>query len=448
MRSKKMIAAVISFAIIVMTACGKTSYDTYTLNSGSPQGKTESPADSKEGGGDLGTDVGTVTTGPSSPTTIPDSTGSGGDGPIPMSSIRVGDFSGTFYNRQTLKDEAYNLNVAEVMVPNGWTASVSLDWSNQSKVSPILAAFTLASPDQNLVIAGFSKQNFLWNYSIMTWGATNGTKVQQYGDDEVIKSQRETSLAYRTAEEFVPFYLGKRGLSLELLQKRDIDPNTYNAFASIVESEYNAAIDEVTKLYEQVTNIKVDPQGCMSSMLDARYKGAINGQTIYLDVLSAGDGANVILHDATVDYYQTTWENCYIFYMAAPTQELLDENRELFDTVCSNSNFHADFERLKSAWGAELNEMVTKNNLELLEEITAYWVEQHLKSDIAQQTKVDTISRWDEVITETDTYVTTDGSSFTTSTFADGVYQNGDDFYVLPSGSTDYPSGWEELNKR
>ncbi len=449
MRSKIIISIVISSVMLVMTACGKTSYDTYTLDSGSSQGRNESSTESKEGGNSSGTDTGTSTTGPASPTKPSDSEGSGDDGPIPMSSVRVGDFSGTFYNRQTLRDEANNLNVAEVMVPNGWNASVSVDWSNQSKASPILAAFTIASPDQNIVIAGFSRQSFMWNYQIMTWGSWSGTKLQEHGDDEVIKSQRETSLAYRTAGEFVPFYIGKRGLSLELIQERNIDQNTYNTFASGVEASYNKAISDTIEIYKQAApNMSIDPQGWMATMLDARYKGSMNGQTIYLDVLSAGDGANVIVHDATVDYYQTSWDNCYIFYMAAPTQELLDENREIFDTVCSNSNFHEDFEKLKSAWGAELNDMVTKSNLELLEEITAYWVEQHLKSDIAQQTQVDPISRWNEVITETDTYATTDGSSFKTSMLADGVYQNGDDFYVLPSGSTDYPQGWEELNKR
>ena len=370
-------------------------------------------------------------------------------GPVPITSLNVGDFGGTFYTTTVLKDEENNLNVAEVALPNGWSSSISLNWSNQSKASPILAAFTLASPDTNLVIAGFSRQSFLYNYQIMTWGTWAGTKLQEHGDDEEIKSQRETSLAYRTAEEFVPFYLGKRGVSMELIEKRDIDSEVYNTFASTIESTYNKAIQDTIEVYKAgAPNLTVDPQGWMASMLDARYRGNVNGQTIYMDVLSAGDGASVIVHDATADYYQDSWDNCYIFYMAAPTQELLDQNRELFTTVCSNSRFHEDFEKLKAAWGAELEQKVTQNNLELLEEITAYWVEQHLKSDVAQQTQVDATSQWDEVIKETDTYTTTDGGSFSTSMFADGVYQNGEYFYVAPEGDTEYPQGWTRLQKR
>ncbi|WP_155838016.1 hypothetical protein [Butyrivibrio sp. FCS014] len=441
---KEVVTVLISFAMIVVSACGRAEYGSYSLDEGYSTDADESAfAGGKSGDRDSRE---TTTTTPVSP---PASEPSGGSSePIPMSAVRVGDFSGTFYGTQTLKDEANNLNVANVMVPNGWQAFVTVDWSNQSKVNPILAAFTIASPDQNLVIAGFSSQNFIWNYQIMTWGATAGTKVQQYGDDEVIRSQRETSMAYRTAEEFVPIYLGKRGLSMELLEKRDIDPATYNAFAGNVENAYNEGMKLTEELYSVATNMTVEPQGWTATMLDARYKGNINGETIYLDVLSAGDGINVVLHDATVDYYQTTWENCYICYMAAPTQELLDENREVFETVFANSYFHEDFIKLKAAWGAELNEIVTKNNLELLEEITAYWVEQHLKSEVAQQTQVDPNSKWTEVIKETDTYTTEDGGSFSASIMADGVYQNGDDFYVAPAGDTDYPQGWTELKKR
>ena len=431
---------------LTMLACGKSGYSSYEIGQNTSGSETYSDAiNGEEVNQDAGNEDKTES---NLPGDLPDSGGSGGGTPLPTSQINVGDFSGDFYETQTLKDEETGLEVCTVMVPNGWTATLSLNLSMQSCVHPVLAAFTLASSDGNLVIAGFSPQNYIYNYQVLTWGAGSGTVIQEHGDDEEIPSQRAHQLKYRTAAEFVPWYLGKRGLTLNLIGEREINQETFNKLQQETVNDYNEAIQKVGEAYSQA-GMTLEGTGVDCSMLDARYQGEINGGTIYLDVLSAGDMASTIVHGPTADYYNTSWDNLYIVYMAAPTTELLDQNRDLFETVFSNSSFSEDFAKFKASWGAELNEKIAANNLEILEDITSYWVEGHLSSTVAQSTEAGYTARmWDEVINSTDTYETTDGGTFTTSSiYSDAVYQNGNEFYVVPSGSNDYPSGWEELSK-
>ncbi|MBR4485660.1 MAG: hypothetical protein IKO97_10685, partial [Erysipelotrichaceae bacterium] len=55
------------------------------------------------------------------------------------------------------------------------------------------------------------------------------------------------------------------------------------------------------------------------------------------------------------------------------------------------------------------------------------------------------INAWDDVITERDTYTTTDGEQIKVSTQYDAVYQNGDTIYAGPQ--TDLGVDWTQLNK-
>lgn len=54
---------------------------------------------------------------------------------------------GKMYSCQTMYDPASGIPVIDVLLPEGWSGSVAVDWNNMSTSNPGVAITTLKAPD-------------------------------------------------------------------------------------------------------------------------------------------------------------------------------------------------------------------------------------------------------------------------------------------------------------
>lgn len=450
MKRKTLRAGAILLAAALLlggTGCGGKDYETYSIGGDNGGAAGQQTYGSGTDGGGIGNDG----TGSGSYQTLPDTSPQmpgTGKGKLPLSQMDTSAYTGRFYTVQTLTDSQTGAKTVTTIVPNGWTAGVNVNWSVMNKSHPAMATLALTSPDGQVEIGAFSTQAFTQIDSVDTTGRLGNLTLHQ--DGEVSQSQRETYLNYRKADEYIQYYFSRGGVDAQLLESREVDPESESALRQFAEAQY-AEMAAMLPQMIQTGYTSLEATGYDYSIIDQRYALNQNGQTTYMDVLSMGDCYSATMHSMTFDMHQTSWHVYYIYMMIAPSQELLDQYHDIYADVFENTRFESEFEYLKRQFGNQLEQIVAQNNMEILNDMHSYWMQQYqqyLNSPEAGTYDVGEVAQmWSDVIKEEDAYTTTEGDILKVSTRATGVWQNGDDIYVGTEGATDPPDGWTELPK-
>jgi len=128
----------------------------------------------------------------------------------------------------------------------------------------------------------------------------------------------------------------------------------------------------------------------------------------------------------------------------AMNEEAYSRYKDIFDLIVANTCFCENFVYVVQKNAAYLNDMMHAYLMEKAFNPSGSdiktWNDSYVQSE---QDKW--INAWDDVITERDTYTTTDGEQIKVSTQYDAVYQNGDTIYAGPQ--TDLGVDWTQLNK-
>lgn len=312
--------------------------------------------------------------------------------------------------------------VANVLVPDGWSAQVSVNWSFVSTSSPGVAQVTLLSPDGRSAICLVSNQSF----ADMT---VNGARVAEGIDYGLYM----TNKFYRNAEQAAEMELERLG---------------YGG-ASLVE-RYEVA-DSLVNMADEAAQVKLQSNmGAASTALG--YEG-----TVVDNLYRLGDGyiecflmvtASETL--ASTNYVQLDslfWNLPMECLLVADSREAYDSYRPMFELVTANSSFTMEFLYVNLRYGSAIDDVIhaglMQQSYEYIMGESGSWLEEYQSSpDYEPRNWTD---EWSDVIMERNEYRTTDGGTLKVDTAYDSVYQDGDRIYMGPDGLA--PDNWTKLEK-
>ena len=330
----------------------------------------------------------------------------------------AGDGTGGYYRMRTLYEPTYGIKTANVLVPEDWTASVSVDWGLCSSMYPAIAFITIESPDNDAKIEISSPFAYLQMAYKGSW-VPEGTYIDLYN----------VFLNYRNAHDYNNYLLGTLGYKGTILNTQGPDRATQRA----LDQEAHTLLSVLSS----TTGISaISSEG--SSEKTTYF--ITSGDAYEVDISSAV----VMAHTGNWQFEQYQWIVPYCAAFTAYTEEAYSKYAGIFDNVVSNSSFSNEFTYVVQRNAHYINEMI---NQYLMDRVYApssgdirSWDREYTETE---QDKW--VNEWCDVIKEQDEYMTTDGNALKVPTKYDAVYQNKDMIYMGPEA--DLGVDWTQLNK-
>ena len=327
-----------------------------------------------------------------------------------------------YFSARTLYDPQTGVPSAKVLVPSGWDASLSVNWSFMSTSSPGVGRVTLQSPDGKAAICMVSNR-------ALADTTVNGARVGE-GTDPALYM---TNLHYRDADDVQQLGLESEGFSgAELV-------SSYPVADSILAMVQEAA---QVKLQANLAPL-ITPIGCEGTAADNLYRC---GNT-WIEYYTLVTAARVNVSNGRVDLDCTYWNLPVSFLFIADSREAYDLYRPVFNTVVANSDFTYEFLYVNLRYGAAIDDAIhaglMQQSMEYILGSSDAWVTEAESAPDFDSGKF--ADQWSDVIYERDEYETADGSRIKVSTQYDTVYQDGDRLYMGPDAYA--PDGWTKLEK-
>ena len=331
------------------------------------------------------------------------------------------DGSAGYFTHQTLYSGG--IPVANVLVPQGWTAELSVNWNFVSTLTPGVATVILTSPDGHAIIRLASAEQFTDFNAPLTY-PTEGTYSKVY----------MTYLRYRNAADF-------QKLTLEML-------NCENAelVGEYEVPEYlRQAMSDASELLLQSTysGASATPLSSEGTVAHRHYRVGDR----HLEILTLDVSARGITYGSASKNESVCWYIPADYLLAADSQEDYDLYHPVFQQVAGSSFFTQDFQYVNTTYGEKIREAVHNNILQesyeyIMSDSTGWLTDYHktTESDAGSWS-----GGWSDVINEVNTYETTDGGAIKVSTQYDTVYQNGDQIYMGPESQSPEGYGWTKL---
>jgi hypothetical protein len=330
--------------------------------------------------------------------------------------------SGGCYTHELIYDRLTGAPTASVLLPDGWSASLDVNWNNMSTSAPGIATLVLTSPDGRAGIKMISNQDF---FDV----SANGMHFGEGPDTGLCM----TLLHYRNAEEVQPLGLQSEGYGAAVLVRSLSVP------------------DSMRRLVQEAAAVKLERNlgpastalGCEGTVARNLYR---SGNT-YIDYLCLVTAAETYISASHVSMDSIAWNIPVTCMLFASSEAAWEQYRDVFDTVVANSGFTADFLFLNIKLGSELADIVHNGLMEqtrqYLQSSSPSWLSEYESSSSYDS---DTwANQWSDVIYERNEYQTLDGGAIKVDTAYDSVYQNGDSIYMGPDGLA--PDGWTKLEK-
>lgn len=325
-----------------------------------------------------------------------------------------------YYRLATL----YNAGVpvARALVPEGWSAGVTVDWSFVSTSSPGVGEAWMQSPDGRAAIFMLSNMS----YADMT---SNGARVAEGID----RGLYVTNKFYRKAADAQALVLERVG---------------YGG-ASYVE-EYPVA-DSLRTMAENAAQVKLQSllstggtplafEGTAADRLYTRGNACV-------ECLTLVTAAEIYTSTGRSSVDAVFWNIPASFVLAADSRETYEQYRPLFNFVVANSSFTMDFLFVNLRYGSAIDDLIhaglMQKSYEYILGDSGSWLNDLQSSpDYESRNFAD---EWSDVIKDRYEYRTEDGSSIKVDTKYDAVYQDGDNFYLGTDGGA--PEGWTKLDR-
>lgn len=335
-------------------------------------------------------------------------------------SASAGSAADGYFTHETLYDPATGVPTANVLVPGGWTASVSVNWSFVSTSSPGVATVTMTSPDGQARILMVSNQAFADMYS--------GGMHFNGGED---RGLYVTLMDYYNADE---------------VQALGLENEGYGGAEKI--GHYPVS-DEIQRLAEEAAEVKLQSNlasgitglGSEGTAADNLYRL----RDVYIEYFTLVTAAEVYVAGSNASLDSIYWNVPISFMLIAQTEDAYDQYKGIFDVVLANSDFTFEFLYANVQYGTAIDDAIhqglMRQSYEYILSDSNSWVsEAESSSGYDSSTWAD---QWSDVIYERNEYETTDGGTIKVDTAYDSVYQNGDEIYMGPDGLA--PDGWTKL---
>lgn len=336
--------------------------------------------------------------------------------------VTGGNGAAGYYTHQTLYNDG--IPVANLLVPQGWTAELTVNWNFCSTTTPGVATVILTSPDGHGIIRLASAEHFM-DYDAPLTYPTEGAYRNVY----------MTYLRYRNAADF-------QKLTLEML-------NCENA-EFVEELEVPEALCQTVITASELLLQNTYNSGNASTPLSSEGTVAHRHYRVgdrHLEMLTLDMSARGITYGSVTQNENVCWYIPTDYLLAADSQADYDRYHPVFEQVVACSSFTLDFQYVNLVYGDKIREVVHSG---LLQESYQYIMSDSIGwlTDYYKTTESDAGSwsgGWDDVIKEVNTYQTTDGGAIKVSTQYDTVYQNGDQIYMGPESQSPEGYGWTKL---
>ena len=308
---------------------------------------------------------------------------------------------------------------ASVLVPYGWNASLTVDWTFMSTSSPGVAIVDMQGPDGSAIIM-ISNQAFVDN-------TVNGARVAE-GQDAGLYC---TTKHYLSAQAMQESSLMSVGFSnLEWIEPLEVP---YSWTEMIME----AAQVKAQTLANQGMYVR-DNEGSVAFNHYNDNQTEIAAMTMVMGVATSVSTSRVQLDS-------TLWCVPVQFWFIAPNEAAYQENFDTFLTVMGNSDFTFDFLYLCLKIGNAIDDGIHSGLMqqayEYINANTGSWLDEYQSSSGYDSSKW--ANEWSDVIKDQQLYATEDGGAVKVDTKYDAVYQNGNELYLGTDGGAPY--GWTKL---
>ena len=319
-----------------------------------------------------------------------------------------------YYTRSSLYDGQTGVRAVDLLLPSGWDARLTVDWGCVSTATPGLASLSLTSPDGRTAIRLLSEREYL----DLT---ENGQKRPEGPDTEKYRTLRQ----YCDAESVQPLLLREAGfIAAEPLRSLPIP-----------EALWETARTMAATMAENARG-SLGSEGSVARNL---YK---SGDTLIecLTLVTAVESYDL---NGRSDTDTVTWRVPLACLLTADSEEGWAEVHDLFETVCANFGFTADFAYLNTRFGAEITALLESGRLSdaeaLLRDSTGDWLRDYAASPAFASGVWP--ARWRGLLGSGTDYRTTDGGTLRAGS---PVFQNGSLFFF----GADRPAGdgWTALS--
>ena len=326
-----------------------------------------------------------------------------------------------YFTHQTLYSGG--IPVANVLVPQGWSAAVDVNWGFVSTATPGVATVMLTSPDGHAIILLTSAQHFTDFDAPLTY-PREGTYSNVY----------MTYLRYRNASDF-------QKLTLEMLNCENAElVGEYKVPETLRQTMTTASELLLQNTYSGASGTPLSSEGTVAHR---HYR--IGNR--HLEILTLDMSARGITYGTATQNESVCWYIPTDYLLVADSQEDYDLYHPVFQQVIGSSFFTQDFQYVNTTYGDRIRDAVHNGILvesyEYILSDSYGWLTDYHKTTESDEGSWS--GGWSDVINEVNTYKTTDGGAIKVSTQYDTVYQNGDQIYMGPESQSPVGYGWTKL---
>lgn len=359
---------------------------------------------------------------------------------------------GSVGGQQVAYDPNSGVAVVSANLPAGWTMSANVNWNNVSMRFPGLAEITFTSPDGAVTMQSYTSQDFVESHG------TAGIQFEHI--DRVDQAFYTIYLHYMNASQYLDyFYENVWGVNHQPIGELPVDQNVTAEVQQLAVQMNNSLANEFSAV--AATGAQVSNDG---------YEGTVCKR---IDQLTDSSGASFVAEGFTqsvmsqisTSSYNTQqtlkyWTVPSVFVVYAANQESIEHYRQDLDQIFDSWMLTDEFNYLEQQYSYQISNSIaqgkTQQNIAMTQQqaqsmmngydssngysgydaYDAYDAGGYYSSD-------DWANDWSNYIYDQNEYTNSYGETFNVGTEFDSVYQNGNEYYFGPQGSSPY--GWDEL---
>ena len=353
------------------------------------------------------------------------------------------DNSNNIYTYQTLKDTMINIPVADIMVPNSFTAQVTSQWDRLDGSFPGHEVIGLQNADNSVGIYIFTNESY---YQFQNRNAMGFNMPPKQGPDY---ERRITMMNYMDSSAVIEVFLNNLGFNnRKLIKNLPSDNNKIQQIKNDLLKQAQIDLQKIQQMNKMARNgMQASLNGVDVNMSKKQYSvGSGN-----IEASSCVRSATNSIGNNSIVTITTYWEIMYFVVYRANSKELFDKYYNTYKTVIGNSRIRPEFyfvnmklKQMNEERVAKIGAVRAQISLEEQRKMIAQ-NNPSLTNPEAESVSDRVMNMWDDVITERDEYKTLDGRKLKTSMYNETVAQDGDKFYF--GKKTEVPNGFKELSK-
>ena len=353
------------------------------------------------------------------------------------------DNSLNFYTFQTLTDDIAGIPVVDLMVPNGFVASITSQWDRLDGNYPGHEVIKIENSDKSVGIYIYTNESYCEFQNKNSFGISI---PQKQGPDY---KRCITILNYMDSSAVLEKYMYNLGLNNWKENKSiPIDNNIQLVFKNEVIEEANTNFHKIQKINMMGGN------GIQIFLKDVKFdksKKQYIFDKSYAETSTSVKSVTMTMGNKMMETQATAWEIRYLILFKAKNKELFDKYYSTYKIVLANSRIRPEFYFLN----LKIKELFEQNSLENLYHIPP--ISQIAQEELAKNYYADSIytqavalseretKLWNDCIKDLKVYKSLDGRFINSSMNKEKIAQKGDTFFI--GKKTDIPKGFTLLSK-